>query len=205
MMIMLLIHGCYFGFRGCKEHAQLATANYVRGHFEKGHLWEGKEYVGIENMQHKTHKLSASNPAVKTHNGMRIPIDSEPGKVIAYFLSVVSPGQTRVYCRAATICQKINFANIGHPNAAFSPNQPLGEHSVSKLMKAALERIGHVGATGHALRRIFVTTLANDPAVSVEAGMEASRHTSVSAFRGYQVVGKTSESAKFAALGFEKK
>ena len=27
----------------------------------------------------------------------------------------------------------------------------------------------------------------------------------VSAFRGYQVVGKTSESAKFAALGFEKK
>ena len=61
------------------------------------------------------------------------------------------------------------------------------------------------GATGHALRRIFVTTLANDPAVSVEAGMEASRHTSVSAFRGYQVVGKTSESAKFAALGFEKK
>ena len=65
--------------------------------------------------------------------------------------------------------------------------------------------LGHVGATGYALRRIFVTPLANDPAVSVEAGMEASRHTSVSAFRGYQVVGKTSESAKFAALGFEKK
>ena len=110
-----------------------------------------------------------------------------------------------MYCSPATICQKINFANSGHPNREFSPNQPLVEHSVNNLMKAALDRIGHVGGTRHALRRIFATTLANVPAVSVEAGMEASCHTSVSAFRGYQVVGKTSESAKFAALGFEKK
>ena len=65
--------------------------------------------------------------------------------------------------------------------------------------------IGYAGATGHALCRIFVNTLANDPAVSTEGGMEASRHTSVSACRGYQVVGETSEAAKFAALGLEKK
>ena len=63
----------------------------------------------------------------------------------------------------------------------------------------------NTSATGHALRRTFVTTLANDPAVSTEAGMEASRHTSVSAYRRYQVVGKTSEAAKFTALGIEKK
>ena len=50
-----------------------------------------------------------------------------------------------------------------------------------------------------------MTILANDLAVSTEAGMEAIRHTSVSAYRGYQVVGKTSEAAKFAALGLEKK
>ena len=36
-----------------------------------------------------------------------------------------------------------------------------------------------IGTTGHALRRLFVTTLANDPRVSVEAAMRASRHTSV--------------------------
>ena len=71
-------------------------------------------------------------------------------------------------------------------------------------MDAALERIGHAGGTGHALRRVFITTLANDPGVSLEAGMDASRHTSASAYRGYQVAGKTSEAAKFAALGFEK-
>ena len=205
LMIMLLIHGCYLGFRGCKEHAKLMTANYVREDFERGHLWEGEEYYAIKNMEHKTEKLSASNPVLKSHNGMRIPVKSDPGQVIEYFLSVLSPGQERVYCRSATNGQKIQFAKIGHPNGAFSPNQPMGEHSINKLMKAALERIGHAGATGHALRRIFVTTLANDPAVSTEAGMEASRHTSVSAYRGYQVVGKTSEAAKFAALGIEKK
>ena len=65
--------------------------------------------------------------------------------------------------------------------------------------------IGHAGATGHALCRIFVTTLANDRAVSTEAGMEASRHTPVSAYRGYQVVRKKSEAAQFAGLGLEKK
>ena len=65
--------------------------------------------------------------------------------------------------------------------------------------------LGHAGATGHALRRIFVTTLANDPALSTEAGMEASHHTSVAAYSGYQVVGETSEAAKFAALALEKK
>ena len=56
--------------------------------------------------------------------------------------------------------------------------------------------IGNAGATGYALRGIFVTTLANDPAVSTEASMEASRHTSVSAYRGYQVVGETSEALR---------
>ena len=69
----------------------------------------------------------------------------------------------------------------------------------------AQTRIGHVGASGNALLGIFVTTLMNNPAVSVEAGMEASRHTSVATFRGYQVVGKTSESTKFVTLEFEKK
>ena len=65
--------------------------------------------------------------------------------------------------------------------------------------------IGNAGATGHNLRRILVTTIANDPGVSTDAHVEACRHTSVSAYCGYQVVGKTSKAAKFAALGLEKK
>ena len=87
----------------------------------------------------------------------------------------------------------------------------IGSHDISGPVNflfdliRPLEMISHAGATGHALRRIFVTTLANDLAVSTEAGMEASRHTSVSAYREYQVVGKTSEAAKFATLGLEKK
>ena len=57
--------------------------------------------------------------------------------------------------------------------------------------------------TGHALRRVFVTTLANDPRVSVEAAMCASRHTSVAAHRTYQVVGNNADAAQIAALGMD--
>ena len=40
-------------------------------------------------------------------------------------------------------------------------------------MKDALAKIGFPGSTGHALRRVFVNTLANDPRVSGEAAAPA--------------------------------
>ena len=130
-------------------------------------------------------------------------MDSEPGEVIDYFLKVIGPAQHRVYCRPATMTQKLNYARIGHPNAVFSSNQPLGLNSINLLMKLALERIGYPGGTGHALRRVFGSTLANDPSVSTEAGLDCMRQTSVASYRMYQVVGKKTEAAKFAALGIE--
>ena len=54
--------------------------------------YEGKEYWTIQNMGDKRNELSASNPKVKSHNGAKIPVDSEPGQVIEYYLSVLSPG-----------------------------------------------------------------------------------------------------------------
>ena len=64
--------------------------------------------------------------------------------------------------------------------------------------------MGHPGVTGHALRRLFITTLANDPGVSVEEAMVSSRHSSVAAQRNYIVLNGKSEDAKFAALGIKK-
>ena len=55
----------------------------------------------------------------------------------------------------------------------------------------------------HALRRVFATTLTNDPHIGIQAALENMHQTSVSAFRMYQVVGKKSEAAKFEALGIE--
>ena len=109
-----------------------------------------------------------------------------------------------IYCRPATEAQKAHFKNMGHPDALFSPNQPLGEHSVRKLIKSGLEKMGFPGVTGHALRRLFITTLANDPHVSIEESMLASRHSSVAAQRPYVLADGVSEAARFRALGLKK-
>ena len=64
------------------------------------------------------------------------------------------------------------------------------------MMKKTLEMAGHPGVAGHALRRLFITTLANDPGVSIEESMRASRHQSVTAQRSYIKVDGHSEVAK---------
>ena len=73
-------------------------------------------------MPDKTNKLSATNPVLKIHNGMRVPVDSDFGRIITNYFEKLSPGQVRMYCRAATKNQKENFKNMGHPKALFSPN-----------------------------------------------------------------------------------
>ena len=109
-----------------------------------------------------------------------------------------------MYCRPASDTQRAHFAKMGHPNAIFSPNQPYGQHTIRKVLKDALTKMGYPGCTGHALRRLFITTLANDPRVSVEESTSASRHSSVAAQRPYQVVNAVSEAARFRALGLKK-
>ena len=64
--------------------------------------------------------------------------------------------------------------------------------------------MGFLGVTGHALRRLFITTLANDPNVSIEESMLASRHSSVAAQRMYVLANRVSEAARFRALGLKK-
>ena len=109
---------------------------------------------------------------------------------MAFFPKVIGPAQHRVYCHPATMTPKLKYARIGHPNAVFSSNQPLGHNSINLLMKKALERIGYPGGTGHALRRVFGSTLANDPSVSTEAGLDCMRQTSAASYPMYQVVEK---------------
>ena len=53
----------------------------------------------------------------------------------------------------------------------------------------------------HGFRRLFVTTLANDPGVSVEESLVSARHSSVAAQRTYMMRDGVSETFKFNALG----
>ena len=110
------------------------------------------------------------------------------------------------YCKVATSAQKKFFASRGYPNAAFSPNQKKGIHTVTKMLRRAATMLG-LGdkATGHVFRRMFVTTIVNAPGVSAEEALATTRHNSVAAQRPYMVRGNTSEANKMAALGFVSK
>ena len=51
---------------------------------------------------------------------------------------------------------------------------------------------------------LFITSLANDPGVSIEESMQSAGHKSVAAQRPYIVPNGVSETAKFTALGIRR-
>lgn len=69
------------------------------------------------------------------------------------------------------------------------------------LMKEICADLGFTSGSGHAFRRIFITTLANDSGVNIEETMLSARHRSVAASRNYQQRNGVSETAKLAAIG----
>ena len=70
------------------------------------------------------------------------------------------------------------------------------------VMKSACVRLGFSEMAGHGFRRLFVTTLVNDPGVNLDESMSAARHLLVSAHHAYMARDGASELAKFRALGF---
>ena len=58
---------------------------------------------------------------------------------------------------------------------------------------------------GHPFRCLFITSLVNEPGVSVEESLAASHHNSVTTQCAYMTHGSTSEMAKFNALGLHGK
>ena len=62
-----------------------------------------------------------------------------------------------------------------------------------------------IDVSGHGLCRLFVMTLVNDPSVSTEEALCASRHSSVAAQRPYMTLDGISEASRFKALGMKTK
>lgn len=201
---VMVYFGGYLGFRGSGEHVKLERHHIERGTFEVGHPWAGDEYWAIQNMPDKTNKLSSSNTILRKNRSGRIPVKSEPGQCILRFLDKFSPHQERVYCRPATLAQLQDLRRSGRKKSMFSAREPLGVNTICLMMNDACAKLGHPECSGHGFRRLFITTLANDPRVSIAEAMESSRHSSVSAQLTYVERSGVSESGKFAALGFQK-
>ena len=199
-LAMMCVCGMTLGFRGCQEHADLDKRMIDRGNFEKGHPLEGKEFFAIKNMTRKTSKLSTRAVHVKTNKNARVPVDSYAGKIVETILRHLSPFQNRIYCQPLTSAKKARLPP-GQKDVFYNHKKPIGRNTIRLMIKDACARLGFPDATGHGFRRLFITTLANDPGVSVEGSMKSSGHNSVAAQRTYMVTNSVSETNKFKALG----
>ena len=95
---------------------------------------------------------------------------------------------------------------MGKNNARMSPKEPLGVNTIAVMLKEACAKVGlDEKNTGHGLRGIYISTLANNPSVNIEECLVSARHSSVSAQRPYIRRNETSECVKFDALGVLKK
>ena len=204
MQKVMVGNGLYWGFRGCQEQVDFSTNMIEKGVFEPGHPMAGEEYYAIKDMIDKTNKLTCTNPILKNNPSSRIPVNSDHGQCLTRLIGKLSPGQLRFFCKPGTVPQLMHFKSMGWKDAAFSPHQPLGINTVRKMMKDACVKLGHPECTGHGFRRLFITTLANNPGVSVVECMAAARHSSVAAQRPYICQNGVSEVARFNALGMNK-
>ena len=138
MQLMMLCCGAFLGFRCVGEHAKLECKHWVRNMFEAGHLHEGKEFYAIQNMPDKTSKLSATNPVVKDRVGMRVPVKSSFGRIIRKVFCQIVAWPDAYLLPPYHRSPEGAFQAYGSSRRTFSPNQPIGEHSVRKLIKLGL-------------------------------------------------------------------
>ena len=132
---------------------------------------------------------------------MRIPAvaDKDDGNCLASSLLRLKKkcrlDQERLYCHINPSKKDTAFP--------FKANHPMGHNTVSNLFKGAVKDMG-LDMTdirgADSLKHHMITTLANDPNVSLKELMKASRHKSVSAHLQYIRSDHTSESQKIASL-----
>ena len=204
MQKVMVGFGAGFGFRGSDEHVTLSKNQIEKGTFEPGHPWAGEDYYAVINQVRKTSKLSTRTPVLKNNAAMRLPCKSKIGMCLTRYIDRIPPWRVRMYCKTATVGQKLCLTALGHTNAAFSARHPLGVNTICKLMKEACAKLGSPDATGHYFRRLFITSLANDPGICIEKSMQSAGHNSFFAQRPYIVRNAISKTAKFKALGIFK-
>ena len=213
--IMKILFGCgaLFGFRGHKEHAELLLSNVRRGFFEKGHPWEGYEWVGFGGLEDKTNVLSFDNTHLRDETGyLRVPVvfgdANNLGSCIVRYLEKVGPAQERFYCYPlAEVSLKKSKLKLGMEKVVFAHNKPVGHNNVAKFFKEGATILGLSNPEcfyPHSLRAMFITDLANHEGVNLEETMRSARHKSAASSAVYQSRSGASEAAKFDALGVTK-
>ena len=202
------ICGIYFGLRGNEEHTFLEVRHFTHGTFPKGHRFENIEWYGLDFLLDKSHRLGTNKPYVRTieETLMKLPVmnndpkSSDPGGCIKRFLSKLSPGQTRIYCKVVPERQRKH-----HNGNLFYPNNCLGKEKILSSFRRGAAIMGLSNPKQfmpHTLRHMLGTHLANDPNVSLKECLSTMRHSSAAANLNYQANNTKSEENRLIALGF---
>ena len=212
---MKILFGCgiYLGMRGNSEHTDLLVTNLEKGKFPVGHPWANHEYVCIKYTIDKTHKLNLHNTTSRDNSKyMRLPIvEGDPENLaasIVRYLAKLAPSQKRFYTQPMESRAMVKYQqNGGDPMVAYHHNLPYGHNKILQLFRegAALLGLPDPGSfCPHSLRSVFITTLANNPNVSLEETMRSARHSNAESTTAYINRSTESESNKFVALGIKK-
>ena len=116
--------GLYLAYRGIKDHTYMERGNIERGTYTSG-PFQGKDYWEVVGLIRKTNKLSVTNPVLRSPHPMRIPVDSDPGRIIGSFLEKLHPQQKRLYCKPATKNILAHYAACGAHKAVYNYKMPL--------------------------------------------------------------------------------
>ena len=149
-------------------------------------------------------KISFSNPQVRTEIELgRFPVipgdkKNNIGGFIKFYLNSlpVNSDDNSPFAGGRL------FLRLSKDNSRYL-NSPIGKTKVRDDLADAFEKLGVSNASTlhpHAVRGLFISKLANDPRVSGKQGMAVARHTTASAYLGYQKLGAKSDAARTASL-----
>ena len=160
--------------------------------FEVGHKLVSLPFMHLAIMPNKTLKLTMNNSNLHADESPASTSLKMTPTVLAWFSvtirTVFGPGQHRMYGKDASLVQKKHFEAMGF------------YFSNETLIKEAGKMLGFIFG-GHAFHHQFITSLVNEPGISMEESLAVSHHNSVAARVAYITRGSSSELAKFNALG----
>ena len=203
--MMSVITGTYFGFRGNQERTNLCRHHICQGVYNQDHpLFPGLKYYGMGSFPDKKKKITFSNPQVRTEAELgRFPVipgdkKNNIGGFIQFYLNSLPVNSKD----DSPFAGGRLFLRLSKDKSRYL-NSPIGKAKVRDDLAHAFAKLGVSNASSlrpHALRGLFISKLANDPCVSGKQGMAVSRHSTASAYLGYQKLGAKSDAARTAAL-----
>ena len=199
--------GIFVGFRGYKEHYHLSLDQIKTGVFPSNHpSHPGLDWCGIDHFpSDKVEKLGLETSHVRNvDEGLgRFPIlsDGKKGDISNDFGGALLRLKNKIPDSKKNL--RCIYRRVSANKKRYLPDSRIGEHKIRELIQLAYKHMGIPNwktLKSHALRGLFINTLANDESVNITEVMAAARHRSTAASAAYQTRSSKSECNRLKAL-----